>query len=270
MTGPSKPPSPFVDPAARGYLLVCLVALLIITLQEMKMGFTVLTPLPLLAGAIGLLIRSSLASLLLLFALGGKIFLEQQIGLGIIAWRFRPTENQVNPSDIILCGAVLAFVMGHYRMMGLIANVFPPDPRRRDGHAAKGGRFGGPIGEVYQRRSTRLVGPFEWSLFVLALPVWPLLAQLLWILRPRAWATPFLPMFLWRWTGLIGPLWIVAGTLWVGSSLLKYWGRRGMTPVEGQMLLQDTLWHETRREQRRVNRWLAWERLRQQREEERA
>jgi hypothetical protein len=268
MTTATKPPSPFVDPAARGYLLACVVALLLITIQEMELGFTVLTPLPFVAGAIGLLIRSSMASLMLLFALAGKIFLEQRIGLNIFPWRYRVIESQLNASDIILCGAVLAFVIAHYRMMGLIRNVFPADPRRRDGQAARG-RFGGPVGEVYQRRSTRLVGPVEWSMFVLALPVWPLLAQLLWLVRPRPLSLSYLPVWLWRWTALIAPLWIVAGTLWVVSSLLNYWGRRGMTAHEGQMLLQDTVWHETRREQRWVNRWLAWDRLRRQRQEER-
>jgi hypothetical protein len=266
---PKSPPNMFVDPAARGYLLVCFVALLVITLEEMEMGFTFLTPMPLVAGAIGLLIRSNLASLMFLFALGAKLFLEQQVGMTLFPWRYRTMERQINPADILLCGAVLAYVMGHYRLVGLIKNVFPPDPRHED-EVPAGGRFGGPIGEAYQRRSTRLVGPAEWSLFVLALPVWPLLAQLLWLVRPRFWPSPFLPAWLDRWTALIWPVWILAGSLWIVSSLLKYWGRRAMTAREGQMLLQDVLWHETRREQRRVNRWLAGDRLRRQQIEERA
>jgi hypothetical protein len=43
-----------------------------------------------------------------------------------------------------------------------------------------------------------------------------------------------------------------------------------MTPVEGQVLLQDAVWEETRREQRWVGRWLAWDRRRRLREEKKS
>jgi hypothetical protein len=267
MTDAPTAPNPLADPATRAYTLVCLAALVVISLVAMERGFTVLTPLPILAGAVGLLARSGTASLMLLFALAGKALAEQRLRLGGTSGGFGAFRGQLNPSAIILCGAVLAYVMAHYRLMGLIRNVFPPDRRRRETPAMPG-RFGGPSGEEYQRRSTRLVGPVEWSLFVLALPVWPLLAQLLWLVRPNPVPIPDLPVRLWGLTALIVPLWVLAGSLWVASSLLKYWRRRGMTALEGQILLQDTLWHETRREQRGINRLLAAEGLRGERKEE--
>jgi len=36
-----------------------------------------------------------------------------------------------------------------------------------------------------------------------------------------------------------------------------------MRPEEAALFLQDTLWRETSREQRRINRWIAWARRRQ-------
>jgi hypothetical protein len=267
MTDEPNTSGTLADPAVRFYTLVCFAALVVITLQQMGPGFTLLTPLPILAGAIGLLTRSGLASQMLLFALAGKILVEHRLRLsGLIS---RGTLGALNPSDIILCVAVLAFVMAHYRLMGLVRSVFPSDRRRR-GIPAFSSRFGGEAGEEYQRRSSRLVGPVEWSFFVLALPIWPILAQLIMLLPPPSWPGNHLPDWLRRWTALLAPLWLLATGLWVASSLLSYWRRRDMTALEGQMLLQDTLWHETRGEQRGINRLLAAEELRRERKEGRA
>src|SRR5436309_672537 len=40
------------------------------------------------------------------------------------------------------------------------------------------------------------------------------------------------------------------------------WRRRGMDMPTGQVMLQDELWNETRGEQRRMGRWLAWWKMR--------
>jgi hypothetical protein len=53
------------------------------------------------------------------------------------------------------------------------------------------------------------------------------------------------------------------------AALLRYLALRRMTPPEAGLYLQDVLWRETRREQRRLNRWLAWAWLRRRRREER-
>ena len=52
------------------------------------------------------------------------------------------------------------------------------------------------------------------------------------------------------------------------AALLGHWRARQMTAAEGELSLQDTLWRETRREQRRLNRWLAWAELRRRRKEQ--
>jgi len=51
----------------------------------------------------------------------------------------------------------------------------------------------------------------------------------------------------------------------LASSILNYLARRQMTRAEAELMLQDILWRETRREQRRIGRWLAWSRNRQDR-----
>jgi hypothetical protein len=99
----------------------------------------------------------------------------------------------------------------------------------------------------------------EVGLLVMSLPLAPLLAQVFWagLAPPREMLG--LPARLWRFL-LVG--WSLGLGVFVTAAVLRQWRRRLMTPDEAALLLQDTLWHETRREQRRLNRWLAWARLR--------
>jgi hypothetical protein len=261
-----KKPALRNDPAVRTYVLICLVALLVMMLAQMEMGPDLFALLPVLVGAIGLLMRSTVTSWMVLFALGGRIFIYHQTGLGGFYWRSLRMP-QLHLMDFLLCGAVLAFVMAHYRLMGLVKNVFPEDPRRRE-KRPPGALGAGPTGAVQERRSARLVSPMEWIILVLSLPIFVILAHFVWFLVPRRWDRGDLPYAVWTWTGLVAPVLAVATILLLVGALLSYWERRGMSSHEGQILLQDVLWKDTRREQRRLNRWLAWDRLRRQRREE--
>jgi hypothetical protein len=59
--------------------------------------------------------------------------------------------------------------------------------------------------------------------------------------------------------------WAIAMPLIAVSTVLGYQRWRRRTPNESLLFLQETLWTETRRDQRRLNRWLAWGKLRRQR-----
>lgn len=96
---------------------------------------------------------------------------------------------------------------------------------------------------------------------VLSLPAWALLAQFCWHRLPSGTGyNPGFPPQVWRAMLLT---WIVGLGLFVAAALLGYWNRRKMTADEAALFLQDTLWQETRRSQRVVNRWLTWARVRQ-------
>src|SRR5206468_2410713 len=90
-------------------------------------------------------------------------------------------------------------------------------------------------------------------------PAWAALAQLCWRAFPREWRNPGIQPPVWH---AVMAAWLMGLSLFLISNLLGYWYRQQMTREEGLSLLQDTVWKETRREQRRVNRWLAWARLR--------
>jgi hypothetical protein len=94
---------------------------------------------------------------------------------------------------------------------------------------------------------------------VLALPLWALLACLTW------WGlTGWEPLF-----GIDDPVLfalLLLGTLGGGIALagavLRHRQSARATPEEALLYLQNQLWRETARDQGRLNRWLAWARLR--------
>jgi hypothetical protein len=259
-------PAASEESAVRNYTLICVAALFVILLSQQGDLTGLLTLLPILAGAIGLAMRSSTASAMLLLTLGGKIFLVDVFGTPSWFRRGFLSSRSFQFTDILLCAGVLAYVMAHYRLTGLVGSIFPRDPRRPGGKPDRDGH-GETTREPDQKRSKRLVGPTEFAVLLVALPACVLVGQLVWKVLPRPWADVYIPLWLAEWTGLILPAFVLAALLLVAWGLFGYWGRRGMSVQEGEIMLQDVIWHETRREQRWITRWLAWARLRRQREE---
>ena len=147
--------------------------------------------------------------------------------------------------DALLCVAVLAFTVAHYRLLGLIVNVLPPDPRRQ-----------GDSQDTQRRRPWRarrhLADPVEVGILLLTLPVWAILGHLAWAILSLPWEVAGMPARLVR---LILLAWAVGIGLFVTSALLGLWKRRQHSAAEATLFLQDTLWRETRGDQRRLQRW---------------
>src|SRR5207244_92074 len=57
-------------------------------------------------------------------------------------------------------------------------------------------------------------------------------------------------------------VWFLLLGMFLAAHAFRYWQRVQMDRVSALLLLQDLFWHETRGEQRRVQRWLAWKKLR--------
>jgi hypothetical protein len=155
----------------------------------------------------------------------------------------------------------VGYIVGHYRLQGLLHNVAPLDPRRREGpprwHFF---RFYWLPRLAPQRRSSRGVSPYEVPLLLLTLPAAALTAQLLWAALTPPWRLAnLLPPPLCRFLLLV---WFLGVGVLVTAAALQHWKRLRMSADEAALLLQDVLWVETRREQRRINRWLAWAHLR--------
>jgi hypothetical protein len=156
-------------------------------------------------------------------------------------------------TDVLLCAGVLAFVAAQYRLQSLLKSAFPP--ALLPGEAET--RPQGPA-PANPRRASRSVTPREVGTLLVLLPAWAIVAQLVAALLPASLGNPGLRPAVWRGMTL---LWLLSVAALVIASLFDFYHRRHMTSAEAMLFLQDELWRETRREQRRHDRWRAWGRL---------
>jgi hypothetical protein len=231
------------DPGVRAYALIGLAALVVLFLMVMDRG---------VAGALGGLV-------ILILGLAGLVTGWRTVPPAILFvvtvsqvdwWGGHWPEFLFDLNDLLLCGALLVYLAAQFRLFGLTGNVLPPEP----GVAGSGG-------PRMVRRSSALVSDRELA-FLGVLAAWVVLAQGLWAVLPES-------LDIVRSVPGLVRLFILAVVLGGGglavSAVLGYLSLRRATPAEALQVLQDELWDETRSEQRALNRWLAWARLRARR-----
>jgi hypothetical protein len=241
-------------PAVRHYLLFCLTALFLMVVCLADRGLEWWCAAPALIGCLTLLAHWSQGPPLVILSLVGLLGLPRpRSPWSNAGWLRYQTPTLM---DLLLCISVLAYVIGHYRLLAMTRSVFPPDSRRpREGTDA----------DPTQRRSADLVTGWELALLGLALPVWTTLSVMLW-----AWMTedaPPLGMAREGWR-ILRLVWLVLGVLAAAGIVSTYRRWATATPRESLLYLQDEVWRQTRREQTIINRWLTWARLRAQRKKE--
>jgi hypothetical protein len=249
-------PNLWKEPGVAYYATICLIALGVIMLVMLQRTYWLMSLLPILAG-----VGAGFTSF-------GPYLLVIVIAVCLNAMPFAEGSTfRQTVLDFILCGAVLAYVAGHYRLQSLFVQVFPTDPRRRKDvtlDSQGGAVLFRKFRVIRQRRAARGVTAPEIQRFLMTLPFWVVLAVILWRVLLGGSGNPGLKPHIWRAVMLA---WLMGVTGYVAASAIRYWQRRSMDPAEATMYLQDQLWAETRREQRRLNRWLAWARRRPPRSE---
>jgi hypothetical protein len=240
MTPADKRAFYWFEQGAIHYTIVALIALAALYLDLGERALDLGALFPVVVGLIGLVLRWPAAPLALVIALALTLSLQSNS----MASFTLSSGPQV--ADLVLCAAVLAYVMAHYRLT-LINRAFPA-PLAPDAPAPD-----------HPARSQRLVTPQEIGRIVLLAPVWAILAYLCWVLlpgerggqevEPHAWQN------VWR---LVWLAWLVGAPALVLATAAGYYTCRGMSAEEAGLFLQDVLWKETRWEQRRLSRWLAW------------
>ena len=213
------------------YLLVSLAALAVILLVLLDKGMRRWSFLPVLVGLLGVTLRWRITPLLLIMALAGLLLMTEPRNQAMLP---SALPRGFSLADWLLCGATLAFCIAQYRLP-----------------AAKQGK-------------PRLVSSLELSGLVLSLPIWAFLAQVCWRLVPADIRAYGLTRDAWH--GLI-LTWLLGVGVLIVAGALNYASRQRLRGREARLLLQDAYWQETSREQRRLNSWLAWARLRQRRKE---
>jgi hypothetical protein len=166
--------------------------------------------------------------------------------------------------DGLLAACVLAYLVGHYRLQALVYYIVPPEGRT----PAALGKTSQPAPHAMNpRRGLGPIGTWELPLLTLTAVVCALagdfVRSFLFRLRPAGGAE--MSEIGWRTLMFI---WLSALILLSAWATFGYIGRMCATHAESILYLQDQLWLETRRDQGRISRWLAWVRLHGQRRRE--
>ena len=222
-----------LTPLANAYLMAGLLALISFGLILVNTAGR-LAMVPTLIGAAGLAFRWRTGPLLFLASVAiGQLFLS---------WnsipRFEPQVVSKLPG-LGLCVAALVYVVAQYRLLGLTAGVFPPDSRPGDPPPPRNNPAG--ANEIIAAFVTVAAATSA------ALGLWTAsgMAPAPWHIDPMHWRV-----------GLLA--WVLLGSWAIGAAVIGHLGWRRLSRAEAYLYLQDGLWHETRREQRRINRWRAW------------
>ena len=236
------------------YEIAAYIALLAVFMAQLMRGNAIGGLIVLGGGLLSIWGRLARGPILFLVLVAGSLLLLQGHGLQVRN-TFRPAWLDVE--DMLMCVSVLAFVAIHCRLQGIWHHHLAQDPRRRLPKADRRNRSRGHVEP--ERRTPAHVSPQEVSLLILSLPLWALLAQFLAarltsrgeeVLRIEPWLMRILLV-----------VWALGLGIFVVFNLLDQWKRRAMSPAAAWICLQDTVWQETRGEQRRIQRWLAWKRL---------
>jgi hypothetical protein len=188
-----------------------------------------------LAGAWGILAWRPLSPLFVVLLLGANQLLHQ-VGSGHGGGA--SPSAALKPLDLALCLAALGYAASHYRLLALRFRALPT--------------------RALSPRSGHLATPSELVGLLVQIPLFALAAQAVRYLlyQPREIAgmpprgMPFLVL-----------VWVLTLGLFVTSQLFRYGRRRQMDAPTARLLLQDVLWQETRGEQRRIQRWRAWRKI---------
>lgn len=249
---PPAAPAHFLghDPAVRVFTFFCLAALVVILIVLMQRGFGRWSFFPVVVGALAVVFRWRTGALVFLTGLAGFVLL-QQLGPYNRVWSIAPRKLSLL-FDFVLAAATLAYTAAHYRLLGLLIAVLPAGPRYGDGAEDK----------ASLRRPSDAVSPRETALFIVTLPVAAGATLLLWTRLPDEYVFDLSPQA----GRFLVVTWGVVLALLLGAGFFGYVALRQMSRAEALLYLQDTLWRQTRREQRRVQQWYAWARNRRRKE----
>jgi hypothetical protein len=242
---------------ANHYLVLCAICLSAIFLIQMESGLFTANLLALLIGMSALAWKLRLGPLLLVILVAiGQLTLEPGLGRYFGPGRYR---QGMQLPDVLLCAAVLGYVVGHYRLQAIWFHILPTDSRQLTEAPPHGWRRWWKRPTVLsEQRPARHITAKEIAFLVVTLPIWAVVGQLAWELVPSGLNVLGLPV---RLVQILVVLWTLAIGGYLTSSFLGFWRFRQQDPTAAQLYLQDQLWRETRGEQRRINRWLAWWRL---------
>jgi hypothetical protein len=248
------------------YTLTALVALVFITVVLLQYGFDSWAVVPLVGGALGVLLPGTVAPALVLVLVMVMLAIRFRAVWGTFGYFQFYYESAM--LDFLLALAALVYLAAHSRLLTIKTHAVPPDARRKL-RPSKGRLLGRwLLPQEPTRRSASLVDLGEIIVFLTSLPIFAILATVVWTEWMRYQESPLfrVPDSLWQ-AMLVS--WVVLLGIAVCYVVQGYIRRTFASREESLLYLQDQLWQQTRGEQRRIHRWLTAKRLGQQRKAER-
>jgi hypothetical protein len=254
MSQPITAPPAAVSP--RHYQALCglaLAAIFLIQLQQSALATQitlVVNLLILFVGAVGVFYRARISPMVVLIALAAPMVHRQYYANQDFNVHFLPVAT-LEVADLVLCMAALTYFIGHYRLHGLWFGVLPADARIQLGDAES--KPAPP-----RVRSEESLTASELMALIFTVPAFALVAEVACVLVTRQWVLIELPP---RWQQFLAVAWTLLLAMFLAAHAFRYWRRLQLDRVAALILLQDILWNETRGEQRRIQRWMAWKKL---------
>lgn len=269
-SSPIPAPNLWTDPVVRNYAIIGLAALGVYYLVQMENGGGIGTLLPVLVGVPGLLAGWTFSPLLFLWLAGFfAIDPDATMTAGSLLGTAGPSRRLFTPviqyetafqvTNLLTCLSVLVYLLAQYRLMSLVNHALPEPNLRRRRKEPRPKPLTRPSSTVSANELPQALLTAG-GIVLIAL----IFAELLYWLVVASSDSPSRRMsaneFHRRmWLGFIGG----GGLLWLLlATLLDYLRARQQTPEQAAMFLQDQLWWETQREQRRQMTWREWARRR--------
>jgi hypothetical protein len=268
MTQAAPPVDPKgMPPLVRNYSLLAVASLVIMALLLASEGGPgVWGLLPVLVGLIGLLTRWPAAPVFVLLTILATLVIVRQFTIPLLV-----EQPPGLLGDMLLAMCMLAYSAAHMRLVTLTRHSLPPDPRRK--RRTPGRRVVGRwlLPQPPARRTAWQGNAGELMALLASVPLFAIVATLLWVrlvldmTLSQGVRGQILPDVVWQ---AVLVIWVVAVAILCARAFLAYLARAQASPEESLMYLNDQLWDATRGEQARINRWLAWARLRARQKEE--
>lgn len=236
MSAPERTPDATLPASAQLYQVIGLASMVVLGAALFKYESERWSLVPVLVGTAGLAFRWRTAAPACVAAVAFALVARSWVGG---AFFFRHGSTLI--VDLALALALVVYALAQNRLLSLTVGVLPPDPLRPKEKPLSRQPDGFETTEVPLALLTAvaaaLVARFLWGLTELSDP--PLDVS-----KP-AWRTG---LIVWGCTALLLGVFAVIG----------YLGWRQRSTDESSIFLRDTFWAETRREQRRIQRWMAW------------
>lgn len=255
MTAPQQefeaPPASDENPI-RNYSILAMAGLLVVLMVQVRLEMYLLSGLSFIAGCLGIVFRWWFTPLLVL------LMVVTSLVNPLADSEPRLVMRGFDLREWVLAGAMLTFIAAHYRLQALAVELLPQERWRRRFGKSKDRKvqvFEAKLSEQ-RKRPAHVVSPMELVGLVVSVPFFVMLGYIGFRLLPRQPQASFeLHTGVWKSMVL---LWVVGLTLLLASGVLQYLRYKRMPPAEARLIINDVLWQETRREQRRVARWLTW------------